>query len=489
MGALGWPRRAFAREWGTAPSDSSAALLLPQSARAHSVLEVYLSGGFGPFETFYVVPEHGRPDDAEHPDQQWHCFADRHEEVFSQRCGLPEDQWLEPWVVDERGMQVFLGPALLPFRQRPDLLRRMRVLVHGHDLEPHDAAVPFALTGQRLGSPRMAALGAAVQRHVAETGGGAGPFSYVLKEFYKAPDNIEAADSTGLHPATARPLTLRIDQGIDGFAALARAHLGDRREAFDALIAHQVGRLRGRHRIGGLDLRARALDDHAFAVQALASAPQLAALFPPELVEAYPGEACSEFADFDAPGLGLDLAAHLLRHPTRAARHVQFIDQGLLRAVGGSGYDTHHDHLPDLTRNLSHTLQHLADRIAEPGDDNPALIQLDETMVVLNTEFGRAPFKTVAEPLGTEHWPYGYVTVLLGGPIGEDQAGLVGALGPDGRATGDVVDVRSARAAVLTAMGIWPFADEAFSIGDFADVDTEDDGVVFVQGQVLGRPQ
>jgi hypothetical protein len=46
---------------------------------------------------------------------------------------------------------------------------RMRVLVNARTLEPHEAAIPLALTGKALGSPTMAGLGAHIQRYRTET--------------------------------------------------------------------------------------------------------------------------------------------------------------------------------------------------------------------------------------------------------------------------------------------------------------------------------
>jgi hypothetical protein len=85
-------------------------------------------------------------------------------------------------------------------------------------------------------------------------------------------------------------------------------------------------------------------------------------------------------------------------------------------------------------------------------------------MVVINTEFGRAPGTQAVT--GRNHWPYGYTTALIGGPIGTKQAGLVGAIDAKGLAVGGITQTHE-RAAVLAAMGIWPFSPELFAVGGF----------------------
>ena len=61
----------------------------------------------------------------------------------------------------------------------------------------------------------------------------------------------------------------------------------------------------------------------------------------------------------------------------------------------------------------------LMEIINQPGEGDPAKIDLDDTLVVINCEFGRTPYRqTSGGETGTNHWPQGYVNVMMGGPIG-----------------------------------------------------------------------
>jgi uncharacterized protein (DUF1501 family) len=196
------------------------------------------------------------------------------------------------------------------------------------------------------------------------------------------------------------------------------------------------------------------------------------------------GEACETRSGAYPTAMGLKLAAHLLTHPVDPARHVVVVDGGLEPAAGGGGYDVHEDHVLSTSMNLVAMLESLMSHIAEPGDDDPDKISLDDTMIVLNTEFGRTPFRQQGSQQGTNHHPYGYCTMILGGPVRE--RGVLGAIGPDAWADRYITPVEG-RAAVLAAMGIWPFTQESYAIGDLRDLREEVDGLAWLNEIVLGR--
>jgi hypothetical protein len=168
------------------------------------------------------------------------------------------------------------------------------------------------------------------------------------------------------------------------------------------------------------------------ALERLHQADTLQAVLEPSTLAVPAGEACGTITSTHLTAGSLDLAVRLLNHPTEPARHVFVADGGLVPASGGGGYDVHADHLGTTARNLRATLEALVARINAPGEGDPNKLDLDRTMVVLNTEFGRQGYAQGEGSTGTEHHPEGYVTALLGGPIGPDQAGILGAIGADG---------------------------------------------------------
>lgn len=476
-----------ASPWGQAPDDRANSLLLPSGKRAERVLELFLYGGLSPFESFYVVEEYGRSNDPNFPNQQWYLFESQHDKIFN-RCGISASPLLMPFAQDALGMQVKLGPLTQPLRNRSDLLSRMRILVQRHGLEPHEAAIPYAMSGSRLGASRMAGLGAAIQHYSMDrdTTGRRIPYSYVLYPDNEiSTDNLRAASAVGFHPGSARPLDLRIDSDSDFQTQLSRQVLGDYRTRYDALVAHYAARAQERYSFNGVPLRSRALTDHAFATQSLANAQALAEVIPEGSMDPIAGNQCNQSVRENTTAMGLKLAAHLLTHPTYPARYCMVVDGGLIPASGGGSFDVHSRHLPDTTRNCLNVLSELVSIINQPGENDPGKLNLDDTLILLNTEFGRTPYAQDRTLLGTNHHPYGYVTVMLGGPIGPDQAGILGAIGPDGWSDRYVTPVES-RAAVLAAMGIYPFAQEAFAIGDLRDLYYEKDGLAWLNQIVLG---
>ncbi|MGC6514811.1 MAG: DUF1501 domain-containing protein [Myxococcota bacterium] len=483
-------RGALASGWGLGESKTAQQLLLPTGVRAERVLEVFMYGGLSPWETFYVAPAYGDPKTSAFPNTQWHMFAADHQEQFGTNCGLTDPStWLLPWATDSNGTDVFFGPLVMPLRDRVDVLNRTRVLVMQHDLEPHEAAIPYAMSGFRLGNPRMAGLGAHVQRYFQglDTTGRVLPFSYVFYpdgEFDT--DNLRAASAVGLHPGSTRPLDLRVNANSDLPQRLARARAGAQRGNLDALVAHLTQTAGSRYvDSNGLPLRSKAMADHAFASTSLAQAADLEALLPPEVLANLPGSSCLYERDTDATLMSLEIARHLLTHPTASARHVTVVDGGLVPASGGGGYDVHSSHMNATARNALRLLDSLMSIINEPGENDPTKIDLDTTLIVLNTEFGRTPYIQPGTGNGTNHHPYGYVTTLIGGPVTADRSGLVGAIGEDGIATDFVTPIES-RAAVLAAMGIYPFTQESFAIGDLRNFADELDGLAWLNEHVLG---
>jgi hypothetical protein len=164
--------------------------------------------------------------------------------------------------------------------------------------------------------------------------------------------------------------------------------------------------------------------------------------------------------------MGLRLAAHLLTHPTYRARHCTVVDVGLRQADGGGGYDTHSEDPITQTRNFDNFLLHLLSFINLPGENDPTKLDLDKTMIVLNTEFGRTPGRQGGPTAqGRNHWPHGFAQLYIGGPIRQQQSGIYGHIDDTGHAT-EFATPAEQRIAALLALGIYPFEAHGFSHGD-----------------------
>ncbi len=478
-------RKAWGSPWGAAPVGNET-LLLPEGVKAESCLEVFLYGGMSTFEGFYVNPEYGKADDPDYKNQQWYLFANDHASVFRGNCGIDEADWLSPWKADSLGNLIHLGPLVMPFRNRPDLLERMRVVVMRHDLEPHEAAIPLALSGIRLGNPRLCGLGAHVQRYHLDrdTTGRVIPYSYVFTPdgaFFT--DNLQAADTVGLHPGAARPLRIKVGDAYDLPAQLERNVLGTAQPEVDALLSWYRNRMNGRYSSGGTPLRAPSLSDHDFALEVLKNVDALKTVIDEDLLLPFSSTYCDD-GNVNYTGMSLSAAVQLLTDPVAPARYVNVIDGGLIAADGGGAFDTHFSHLQTQARNATNTLQELANLINLPGEGDPNKIDLDKTLVYLSSEFGRTPVKQGFA--GTNHHPHGYVSILLGGPVTADQSGVIGAIGPDGTAS-DYVTPSDMRVALLAALGIYPFTQESFAVGDVSNAVDEEGALVWATEHILGR--
>jgi hypothetical protein len=479
-------RRANA-QFGAFPTADSMRALLPEGVRAKKVLEIYLYGGLSPWETLYYVPTYGTPTDPVYPNQQYYAFKASSDAMLS-TCG--NTSAAQPLGLDANGVAVQLGPFAAKLWARQDLVQRMRVVVQKHDLEPHEAAVPQALTGRPVGQPTAAGLGAHVQRAKIDADAAANtmraaPYSYVFATGGISSDNVAAAASSGAHPGSARPLLIKTDNAAGFTSLLARPTVTDRAQN-DALVQAYVDQYqqrltwpsRGR-------VRSPRTDDLDVAFSTTKNVDAIATLLGGNLFNSVPGTSCAVTRTKNIPLIGLNAAVHLLTDPNTPAAYACVSDTGLQEASGGGGYDTHTANAHDTAMNFDNMLQALLPKINMPSENDPTKLSLDDTLIILNTEFGRTPLPQSGTD-GRNHHPYGYATAFIGGPISGTSIG--GAIGPDGTASPmKYATPAQNRIAALLALGIWPFAQEAFAVSDVPGAIAEVEAALSTIQLVLGR--
>ncbi len=481
----------WAEPFGAVP-DRARAVMLPPGRQAKRVLEVFLYGGLSQWETLYLVRGYGRATDPQYANQQYYTFD--HDAPGGTRraltqCGFTGGTEIgQPFARDALGADVELGPFAQRLWTRPDLSARMRLVVQRHKLEPHEAAVPQALTGRAVGQPAAAGLGAHVQRYHLDRDPGdrAAPWSYVFATGGVAGDNVSAAAATGVHPGAARPLLIKINNAETFSRLLGREEVraAGPVEPYDALMRTYVDAYGRRLAWDGAPVRSRRFADVTIAAGTVAKSDAIAGVLEPRLFVNRPGTACTQTRSRDIPGMSLEAARHLLTHPTQPARYVCVSDTGLYEASGGGGYDTHDSNAFDTARNFDNLLRSLLAIINGPGENDPSKLSLDDTLIILNTEFGRTPWAQDGGD-GRNHHPYGYVTAFIGGTITAAEHGVYGAIGPDGRAETAATPAEN-RIGALLAMGIWPFSPEAFAVSDVPGAISEEDAARKATERVLG---
>jgi hypothetical protein len=488
--------------WGKVHPQNQFTLLDPGRTPA-GVLELFLMGGLSPWETFYVVPEFGKPDTGgPYQETQWWAF-DRDPRLstsmFLKGCGFGDRPSFVPFGADSAGTTVNLGPYAYPLRDRPDILSRMRVWVMRHEVEPHPSGIAYGLTGQKVGSPRLAGTGAHVQRWVHENGLSASdaPAAYALfMSHANFAGNHGAAAAIGQHRSSARPLGIQLGRDMRLVEHIYRTKTAEHAGSMDALVDLYARRYEDRLKQRGERIRSPGFDDFAFAQSAMSRVGTLAQILDPSLFALSEIESCA-YGNGSAPGAtfldettpAIRLGTHLLTNAIAPARHVTIMDGGLFSDPAGQGYDSHAAHVDMQGTNAIHTFRELARNINEPGENDPRKLDLDKHFILLNTEFGRSPFRefTVRNPMGggTNHWPWGYVVVGIGGFVDSERAKVVGAIGEDGYAT-ESISPAELKAALLLAQGIWPFSPESFAVGDVRVTSSERDAAVWLREHVLG---
>lgn len=484
LSAFGIPQARAAGVWGSWPQASLAGRL-PVERQAKNVLEVFVNGGLSPWESLYVVAQ---PEYGQEKGHQWWTFQETAENLTDAvaACGASIDAAPQDFRVDANGAMVGLGPFIDPLRQRTDIVDRLRLHVMTHDLAIHVAGIPLGATGFRLGSPKLAGLGTAVSHAMgsADLDPTGEPYSYVFLTPVRIPGILDPLAAVGRHPSWARPVNLRVNAGVQFAFALQRLGLGQAADSVDALNGYYLNRFRDRLTVGGVDARAPTLS-HFMAAQAnVENANVLAEVLEPALFRPEAADICGAAIDGHYTRVALQLAAHVLTRPGTRTKHVTVVDSGTILHDGGlNAYDTHELHIRRTAPNLHTLSQELAAIINEPGEGDPRKLNLDETLVVINTEFGRSPGPQAGT--GRNHWPQAYVTAMFGGPVGVEQQGIVGAIGPEGFAT-NALQPTETRAAVLAALGLYPFEAEAYEPTDIVDVDDELEAARWLNEVVLG---
>jgi hypothetical protein len=378
-----------------------------------------------------------------------------------------------------------LGPATYPL-WRPDILDHLQILVSTHDLLPHEAAIPYSLTGTRLGRPTQAGTGAFVTKHF----GGTEPTAYVLKgSGGLAADNLVSAATTGTLGASARPLFLEVPCGGPSFAVLDREATPDQ----DALLEYYINQYKSRLSFPDPDgdrIRSPVFDDYEATSQQFfnldAIRDELNGYDASSISSGAAEGACIENGANRCPGEELDgdsirqsmnLAGYLLNRPN--TRYVCVIDTGRNNS-GGAGYDTHDFHARDTYRNLTNTL-HMVAEMTDPNRPGGPVIP-EFTMIVITTEFGRTPNREGGT--GRGHYPTAYTNLIIPAvanapvPYSRPTRRVVGGIDADASvydADGSGIDAitpTDLRAAMLMALAIDPFVNQdgdGFGVGDLSE--------------------
>jgi hypothetical protein len=466
-GAGALPRKAWASGWAELPDG-----IWPPGYQPKKVLEIFCYGGLSQWETFWVAEDTGTPGkknwrnfDAGVQGMNWHCSPDQ---------PMPSAE-TTPFGNDAAGTPINWGPATKPL-WRPDIFNRVRMVTLAHDLEPHEAAVPLALTGHRLGNPRMAGMGSAIQHRLASIQPQTVPYAFVL-----SPDNIagytyvqQTAVSNGQHPGYAVPMLIKI--GDASFAALLQR--SQMTKQADQLLADYQAMYRDGLRFQGMGeaVRSAGFTSYDTAVNFLLHAGDLYNLFNSNNVLAVnTGPVCASNDPAIPPDqpsrtkTALDVATLLLN---AGAGYVGILDGGIRHDdAQNSPYDTHFDvygntmkpgqHIEVTSANAFNLCSCLAAKI---GANDPDKLDLDQVMIVIHSEFGRTP--NIGTSGGRDHWPPGYAAVLIGGPI--VSRSINGQILADGTAEPmHSYGPSDVYGAVLMAAGIDPFASENFGVADF----------------------
>lgn len=477
LGLGGWTRGAGAAppcdpgNWGAIPG--SVGGWTCETHAGFKILEIYLHNGSSQWETFWLPGNAAAPNFTDYglgslPLNQMNWGAN----TAQFPCEPPDIPTAfnnaQLFAAQSGGGNIYWGAPARPLYRRSDILARCRMVTQYHELFPHEAAIPYALAGLTLGNPRRAGSGAAIQRRARVVDPAQLlPVSYVLHR--NATFSANAAAVTGAHPGFCRPLVIQVSNSNAFVDNLARSGITPESDNLLLALRHEY-RDRLRFQGAGNTVRSSGFDGYWVAAELLESAPSLQALFAGNIlvidsnVSVCPTHPSATTGSVPQARTMLQAAAALLS--SGPARYVGIIDTGM-----AGTYDTHGNgtqlHLLHTSANLYDVLHHLSAIIHHPVNNPGGTLDLDTTMVVINTDFGRTP--DINGNNGRDHWPQGYVTILIGGPLAGG-ATIRGSIDASGYTkTAYRYSPTDMRGAVLLAAGIDPFAEGNFRFADFSD--------------------
>ena len=475
-------------------------VLGPIPPNGFKILEIFLYGGVSPWETFYVRTGISDP------------FFGLETQIgnldWSSSCtNVPSPSNETNAFASDSFGAVAWGPSTKPL-WRSDIFSRARMVVLQHNLEPHEAAIPYSLTGHVLGRPNFAGLGAAISHRFTNPSRSL-PYSYVLMPDggARVEDNFHGMISTGTHGGEHRPLLLMVGTSTGNIGTQLQRN-GMSSQANDLLRFFRAS-YADRLRTNGVVARSKGFSAYSAGVDNLLNAPSLATLLSSANLAPADATGCASFlpnvplTELDRTSAAVRAGAFLLSQPESSggARYVGVIDGGLAHP-GGAGYDTHGENTDATSINLWNVCSALANVIDPSATPAAGKISLSDTLVVIKTEFGRTPAPSGSGDLaGRDHWPHGYVNILIGGPI--TSRGIAGSIEFNGTARGHAKPVTISggtvdaghftpsefQGAVLLAAGIFPFQPENFGIGDMSNATrdlTEDSTASQLRSRVLG---
>lgn len=450
------------RHWGTLREG-----VWDSRERDYKILEIFLTGGLSPWETFYVDdPGTNESDDTSSPESWRGSFGF----AAASACDrFPGGGFSRAFPGD--GSPVHFGFATRPLLDAPEgetpMWDRTRVVVVRHNQAPHEGGIPISLTGLRLGNPRMAGLGVPIDRHIRAGGGDDVADRVFPAAYFLEPGGTNAeldnAVSVGRHGPGYRPVRFPLAGAAEFRAALRRTTTGGGGSYDDLIDAYRASFTDALSHVGR-QLRSKGLDGYSSARSSLGIAPTLEEIIGDTLDT--PAEAlvrCGSNEENYPLEQALDLALNLLNREgeTQRAGYV-----GIAEKI--DRYDGHRDNAQTTIRSLEALLSLLQRRVF-PGDAGGPTLNLDDTMVVLTSEFGRTPWWQGGLPNGRNHHPEGSLSVLIGGPIPAGGNGYAGSMTSEGYAADDAFTPADVRAAVLMAAGIDPLeTPDVFSISDLS---------------------
>lgn len=481
---MAWSRRSVLKGLGAGslltglgPSAFAATTpLVPSGQQPYKVLEIFFAGALSHRETLWVEQPDASPvwrtlnalDLANDPRLQSSNGAPASWTRWLTAPGAYTDPSHRLGTTPEGDIHV--GPALAPLTATWNGAApadRLRLITLGHGTSEHEPAHKLMTQGLIRQGPASSGAGAAAaitRMHQRPA------FVFHAKYLSDSLNVANEAATVGEHGSWNAPFVIPYDSPAF-IGSLGTPRTASRDDLLALYRADYTHRLTfGHPSATGIRARSEAFDRYEGAVQGALSVPSIAAHLAP-LGITRPDTWWDRGAT-----RAIETAANLLAGGF--SDYCMISDGGMSEGYGTSfsHYDSHDVPQPAHSRQVTLNVLGVMAKVRELIENGT--LDLDTTLVVFNTEFGRWSGGNT-----TEHDADGFAVALLGGPI--SVPGLVGGLQmpnastPLTRAYGPrnlpTINPTDLRAAILSAAGIHPYQTDVFSTGDSTTGETDRD--------------
>lgn len=259
--------------------------------------------------------------------------------------------------------------------------------------------MPLALTNYQQNTGQLTSHGAHHERFERDrtTKLHTIPYNYVIYQTNitnTTDHNTNVTSTIKLHNANYRPLNIQMTPKNVLTNQLNQNHLNNTTKTYDKLVTHYLTQYQNtlRNKNNKPIIHTPIITEFETAHQNLLNTPELQTLLPKNLLQSKEITLCAQpKIHQNETQTSLNLTTHLLNHPNQPTKHITLMKTNIIPNTTNLNYDTHISHVEQSSTNIIHFFKQFTKHITQPNKKNLTKIDLNKTIIILNTEFNQSP--------------------------------------------------------------------------------------------------